>query len=612
MRNADVPLLHAPPLSAVLRALREAAGVSQEGWAARLGYGRRTIQHWEHGELPPDPDATESVIQLCGELRLFRDYHEGALTGITLSADWLRAAATDARLAHRSGSSDREATDGSRAVPSSNDLPVYLTPFIGRDRELAELRRLLARADVRLLTLTGPGGVGKTRLALHAAAQRGAEVGDRLVFVALAPLTQAAAVLPAIAQTLGLVERPGQALAGTLSAFLRQRPTLLILDNFEHVVEAAPSTTGLLADCPELKVLATSRVALRLYGEREYPVKPLEAPAASVLDLEQLAEYDAVRLFVDRAQGVNPEFALTSANSPAIASICRRLDGLPLALELAAARVRVLPPDALVQHLEQPLRALTGGARDLPWRQQTLRATIAWSHDLLQPAEQVLFRRLSVFAGGCTLEAAAAIVGDRELDLLDGLESLLSKSLIYQQNVAGHARYSMLETLREFAREKLAESPDEAPTRDAHARYYVSWRAADEFHLAAGYRRSHFVMGPGGGGAGEPARSGGVVHPVRRSRHRRVARPEAISVLAPARTNARGSRACRAIASAARRTQLRWTRRCACCRWLSHIRRRRPGRRAATSGGWSRSGARDRQSDDNALLRRNPRAHRAL
>jgi predicted ATPase/DNA-binding XRE family transcriptional regulator len=474
-------------MGAVLRALREAAGVSQEGWAARLGYGRRTIQHWEHGEVPPDPQATESLVTLCQQLRLFREYRDGALAGITLSAEWLRAATADARLAHRTASSQAGTRSPAPPAPQAEtprrDLPVYLTPWIGRDNELAELRRLLARHDVRLLTLTGPGGVGKTRLALHVAEQRHKEAGERLVFVALAPVIQAAAVLPSIAQGLGLDERPGQPLVGTVAASLRQAPTLLVLDNFEHLVEAAQITTELLANCPELKVLVTSRVALRLYGEREYPVKPLQAPAASVIDVDRLAEYDAVRLFVDRAQGVKPDFELTVANSRAIASICRRLDGLPLALELAAARVRVLTPDALMRHLEQPLRALTGGARDLPWRQQTLRATIAWSHDLLLPAEQVLFRRLAVFAAGFTLAAAEATVanvlgaaqGDLELDLLDGLESLLSKSLISQQNVVGQPRYGMLETLREFAREKLAESPDERATRQAHARYYLNW-----------------------------------------------------------------------------------------------------------------------------------------
>jgi non-specific serine/threonine protein kinase len=340
---------------------------------------------------------------------------------------------------------------------------------------VAELQRLLDRQGVRLLTLTGPGGVGKTRLALHVAEQRRAELDERLVFVALAAITEPAQVLPAIAQVLGLQERSGQALLGTLARHLCERPTLLILDNFEHVIEAALATPDLLADCPTLKVVVTSRVALRLYGEREYPVKPLDIPASDIRDLGKLAEYDAIQLFLDRAQAVQPDFLFTTDNAPAIAAICQRLDGLPLALELAAARVRVLAPDALVRHLEQPLRALTGGARDLPWRQQTLRATIAWSHDLLHPEEQVLFRRLAVFAGGFTLGAAEATVGEFGLDVLDGIESLLSKSLLYQQTVGRHTRYAMLETLREFAREKLADSADERPTRHAHARYYLEW-----------------------------------------------------------------------------------------------------------------------------------------
>jgi len=472
MRNVESALLSArdnalAPSSAVLRALREAAGVSQEGWAARLGYGRRTIQHWERGELTPDAAATEALVHACQEHRLFREYREGALAGLPISADWLRAVMTEARLTHRS--------QPTQLGGAKRDLPVQLTPFIGREREVAELRRLLGRQEVRLLTLTGPGGVGKTRLALHAAEQRRAESGDRLIFVALAPVNEAAEVVPTIAQVLGIQERPGQTLLGTLAAHMRQRSTLLILDNFEHVVEAALATTELLADCPDLTVLVTSRVALRLYGEREYPVKPLETPASGVHDVAKLAGYDAVRLFVDRAQGVKPDFVLTRNNSPAIAAICQRLDGLPLALELAAARVRVLSPEALLQLLEQPLRALTGGPRDLPWRQQTLRATIAWSHDLLLPAEQVLFRRLAVFAGGFTFDAAQATVRELDIELLDGIDSLLSKSLLYQQTVGRHTRFGMLETLRQFAREKLAESADEAPTRRAHARYYLFW-----------------------------------------------------------------------------------------------------------------------------------------
>jgi len=472
-------------LSAALRALRDAAGVSQEGWAARLGYARRTIQHWEHGELPPDADATEAVIRLCQDLRLMREYREGALAGHTVSADWLRSLVAEARLAHRtSPSQPSELTPAPAEEPAppppahGRGLPVHLTPFIGREREIAELRRLLDRTEVRLLTLTGPGGVGKTRLALHVADQRRAEPGDRLVFVALAAVTQAGQVLPTIAQGLGLQEQAGQTLLSTVADHLRERSTLLVLDNFEHVIEAAVAAVDLLGDCPDLKVLVTSRVALRLYGEREYPLKPLDTPAADVRDVDNVATYDAVRLFVERAQGVQPDFQLSKDNAPAIAAICQRLDGLPLALELAAARVRVLTPDALVQHLEQPLRALTGGARDLPWRQRTLRATIAWSHDLLSPAEQVLFRRLAVFADGFTLDAAEAIVGEQGLDgldLIDGIESLLSKSLLYQQTIGRHSRFGMLETIREFAREKIVESTDERATRQAHARYFLHW-----------------------------------------------------------------------------------------------------------------------------------------
>jgi predicted ATPase/DNA-binding XRE family transcriptional regulator len=464
-----------PSFAAILRALREAAGISQEGWAARLGYGRRTIQHWEHGDSSPDPAATEVLIALCEHVRLFRSYRHGALAGVSLSPDWLRAAATDARLAHRGEVADSPSDNVVHADPASDCLPEYLTPFIGRARQVSDLKQLLARREVRLVTLTGPGGVGKTRLAVYVSNQRARESGDRVVFTGLESITEAAAVLPSIAQSVGIVERPGTDLIDALAAHLRKTATLLTLDNFEHVVEAASITTRLLARCPELKILVTSRVALQLYGEREYPLTPLEAPAASIVELERLAQYEAVQLFVERAQYVDVSFALSPANGQAIASICRRLDGLPLAIELAAARVRVLPPDALVQHLDKPLRALTSGLRDLPSRQQTLRATISWSYNLLLAVEQVLFRRLAVFAGGCTFAAAEAVVGDVQVDLLDGLESLLSKSLIYREHVAGHLRYAMLETLREFAHEKLAETPDYHATRQAHARYYLNW-----------------------------------------------------------------------------------------------------------------------------------------
>src|SRR5262245_22245317 len=292
-------------LNTVLRALREAAGVSQEGWAAQLGYGRRTIQHWEHGELLPDAGATESLIRLCQELRLFRDYREGALAGCTVTAEWLRGVVAEGRLAHRTSTIQlkppvaEEFAQASEPTPSERGLPLQLTQFIGREREIAELRRLLYRRDARLLTLTGPGGVGKTRLALHVAEQHRAEVGDRLVFVALAPVTEAAQVLPAVARMLGLPERAGQTWLVTLAGHLLERPKLLVLDNLGHVIEAAGGATDLLASCPELKIVVTRRVALRLYGEREYPVKPLAIPESSVTEVESLAAYAAVRLFVD-------------------------------------------------------------------------------------------------------------------------------------------------------------------------------------------------------------------------------------------------------------------------------------------------------------------------
>jgi predicted ATPase/class 3 adenylate cyclase len=322
-----------------------------------------------------------------------------------------------------------------------NNLPLQPTPLIGRENEVSEVCDLLGGEATRLLTLTGPGGIGKTRVALQAAADLLEDFTDGAFFVPLATLTEAELFFSAVAETLGVKETAEQPLDETLKDYLSERRLLLLLDNFEQVLEAAPSVTELLAGAPGLKVLATSRTPLGLYGEHEFPVPPLSMPDLKRPPLlERLTHYEAVRLFLERAQAVKPDFKVTNESAPAVAEICVRLDGLPLAIELAAARIKMLPPKAMLQRLGSRLKLLTGGAHDLPERQRTLRATIEWSHALLDEGEQLLFGRLSVFSGGRTLEAIEAICdaeGDLPVDAFDGVSSLLDKSLIRQEEGPG-------------------------------------------------------------------------------------------------------------------------------------------------------------------------------
>lgn len=372
-----------------------------------------------------------------------------------------------------------------------DNLPRPRTALIGREAELVAASAELLRDDVALLTLTGPAGTGKTRLGIAVAAAVADRFADGVCFVPLAPIADPALVAPTIAKTLGLREAGNQTAIEGLKHYLRDRRLLLVLDNLEQVVAAGPEVMELAAACPHLKLLVTSREVLRVTGEHEYPVPPLPLPEAALALpagdglVAELGANAAVRLFIERAREVRSGFELTAGNAAAVAEICRRLDGLPLAILLAAARVKILPPAALLTRLDHRLQFLTGGPRDLPARQQTLRGAIVWSYDLLDPAEQRLFRSLGVFVGGWTLEAAEAVCAGLglELDLLDGLSSLVDKSLIRQRLVDDEPRFFMLETIREFALECLDEMVELEAARRSHAEYCLALAEAAEPEL---------------------------------------------------------------------------------------------------------------------------------
>jgi predicted ATPase/class 3 adenylate cyclase len=356
------------------------------------------------------------------------------------------------------------------------NLPVQPTTLVGREAEIALVSAMIERDGDRLVTLTGPGGTGKTRLALAVAAEALDAFPDGVWFVDLAPLTDPAQVIPSIASVLGVRDTGGQPLLPALAASLAPKRLLLVLDNFEQVLDAVPQVVELLTACPRIAMLVTSREPLQVRAERQVPVAPLALPAdAALLPLTELACVPAIDLFVQRARAIVPDFALTEANAPAIAAICERLDGLPLAIELAAARVRLMPPHVLLERLERSLPVLTGGPRDAPARQQTLRDAIAWSHDLLEGDEPIAFRRLAVFSGGWTLEAAEAVANpDGALDVFAGIAALADKSLVRPTLTTDpDPRFGMLATIREFGLEQLAAAGEVDATRRRHADYLV-------------------------------------------------------------------------------------------------------------------------------------------
>jgi len=439
--------------AARIQRLRAQRGLSQIELAALLGTTNVSVNRWEHQHARPSPTFWQAIV------RLEAGYAASLLSGSSLLS-----------------TSPPPAT-GAPQSPMAMALPIPVTSFVGRQRELAEVRRLLKQT--RLLTLTGTGGCGKTRIALEILHTARPGEWQAISYVELAPVAQPAHLLQAVASAIGVHEEPGRALVETVALALRVPRSLLVFDNCEHLLDGcATLCASLLAACPELRVLATSRERLGIEGEQVYELPPLALPIAEAAQPDDVAESEAGSLFLARARARRPSFLLTAATATAVAEICRRVDGLPLALELAAARVHSLSVREIADRLNDRFRLLTGGSRTVAARHQTLRAAIDWSYDLLTPAEQAVFERLSVFAGSFSLDAAEAVcacsVHPAE-DALDVLGRLLDKSLVMSLTAGSGARsrYALLETLRAYSWEKLTARGDETSTRRAHADHYL-------------------------------------------------------------------------------------------------------------------------------------------
>ena len=434
--------------------------------------------------LWPDAFVTEdSLVQCMVELRRALDDRAQEIVKTVPRRGYVfTATVTTEENGAGGGSHARREEDRlvvAERVPGRYFLPLPRTPLMGRERELLAVRQLLLSPDTGLVTLTGSGGCGKTRLGLQVASELLHQFEGRVYFVALASITDPAMVPMAIEESLGIHQTGGRPVMNLLKDYFRDldpSPVLLLLDNFEHILAASSMVVELLDSSAALKVLVTSRAPLRVYGEHEFPVPPLPLPDSQEMDsLEALLANPAVALFSQRAAAVRPDFVITAENAPAVAAICSRVDGLPLAIELAAAHIKMLPPSAVLTRLESRLHLLTTGPRDAPERHQTLRKTIDWSYDLLNGSEQKLLRRLAVFAGGCTLEAAEAVCDtgkDLGAEIFHVMSSLLDKSLVQQtEQGEGEPRFGMLETIREYCLERLSDSGEEQATRRSHAAY---------------------------------------------------------------------------------------------------------------------------------------------